>query len=75
MKVNASSFTSVTLLSSPAPTVCLCPPDIDMPRINYNFNSRKHRFVYGICAEESTSVVKVTVVAVALHKCYFPRGS
>lgn len=36
------------------------PSGFELPRINYDINGKKHRFVYGNCVEESALSKRVT---------------
>lgn len=38
----------------------LSPSGLELPRINYDINSKRHRFVYGNCVEESALSKQVT---------------
>lgn len=50
----------VRVIAHTAFPVCLFPSDLELPRMNYDFNGKRHRFVYGNCVEESAMAVKVT---------------
>lgn len=40
--------------------VIVFPPGFELPRMNYDFNGQKHRFVYGNCVADSALAKEVT---------------
>lgn len=68
----------VRVIAHTALPVCLFLSDFELPRMNYDFNGKRHKFVYGTCVEESAMAVKVTfpvVLVWLLQNCYLPRGT
>ena len=58
--LNDQIYVSSLNPSDVKPFLCI-PIGFELPRINYDINGKKHRFVYGCCAEKSAVATEVTL--------------